>query len=515
MGRDLNADDLPSDVGGIPDDLGGSDSQDFNDELTAIAGGQNIPAETQALAEEQRHDESIEMLEGLRTLQGAESIRWKIYRIKSENPDDDGYLEEVSTARLNMDYLRDQYGPGVYRVRGQWTRGGKFAAQRTIIIAKGAKQKVTGTQNAQNSGFDIQAFLAQQDARDAARRREQEEREEKRRRERMELITVLGPVVAPIVAAMVGNRGPDLSTLVAALKPEPGPSMVELLQALQAMRQLDQSTAPPQEDSTDKIFKIVNLLREAGIGGEGKVDLWDIAKEVVKQIGPGVGQALGSVAQMIQARQQAQAQMPAALPSGAPALLAPTTPPFGSGVVPGSAIPLPGAAPSIASAVPPAGSPRSPAGGASTATAPSASLSIDPAKADAMGLLDLLPLASHLPWLKGHIENLLVRAARGSDPELYAELMLDDFPQGADPRVLGQLLARHDWFALVKQLDARAAQYEAWFNDFRTAILGMIQEETGVSFGIQTVGGTDPQTGRQVINVNGGVSDSQDAPDQS
>lgn len=497
MPRDFDADELPDDLLGAGSDPETTDAQEFNDEITGGRGSPTGEPEIRAVIAQEERDTNLELLDALRAMQGAESIRWKIFRINADEPRKNGYLEECSTARLSMDYLRDTYGSGTYRIRGHHMVGGKFAAQRTIIVAEGAKKNMSDSTtvpgSAPGSNFDFMEYIAQQDARDRARRQEQEERDEKRRRDRMELITVLAPIAGPIIAAMMQNRGPDLSALIAAIKPEPGPNMLEVVQAIKAMKELDAAPAP--ESSIDQVLKVVDALKEAGFGGgEGKTDLWDLAKEVIKTMGPGLGQGISAVASAIQAR---ATQRPA---------LAGESVPVASAALPAPVAPQAGRAP-------PAGpigvhpSFRSPSAPAAPAAkpAPAPAQTLDTQKAEAMGLFDPLSLAPHLPWLKGHIENQLVRAARGSDPELYAEVMLDDFPANTDPTVLGHLLARPDWFNLLKQLDIRVGQFEPWFTALRNAMLGMIQEETGVSFGIRTDGGRTA-SGALVVNIDGGGS---------
>jgi hypothetical protein len=488
VARDLNADDLPDDIVGLGSEPEPPDQQEFNDAFTAGHGSQNGEPEIRAVLAQEERDTNLELLDALRAMQGAESIKWKIFRINADEPRRNGYLEEVSTARLNMDYLRDTYGPGTYRIRGHHMTGGKYAGQRTIIVAEGAKSKMHASEDSQgpSAGFDFMAWVEQQDARDRMRRQEQEERDERRRKERMDLIATLGPIVAPIIAAMVQNRGPDLTTLLAAMKPDPGPNMLDVVQTLKAMKELDGPAQIPQEDSVDKIFRVVDMLKESGFGaGEGKTDLWDLAKELIKQVGPGLGQVAGAIAQAVQARQSAAVP---ALPAGASAPAMPALSGPGTSAVPA----MPAQPTTVLRPVTPP-----PSTGAANP-----SPSIDPKKAEAMGLFDLLPLAPHLPWLKGHIERNLVYAARGSNPQLYAEVMADDFPSVVDPRVLGGVLARPDWFNLLKSLDIRVAQFEEWFTVFRDELLKLIQEDTGVSFGIRSdAGQTD--AGTPIIEVQG------------
>ena len=489
--------DLPKDLQADPefnDELppeADPEQQEFRDteRVHKVIAGEDPVSIERAIDEDNADRRTIDILEAMRELEYSDEIEWRITRVGCDDPEENGYLEQWPNSSMSLERLRRYFGGGKYRLHGM--RRGRYITHKTIKIAgkpipRAEMGKPKDAAPAPGQQFDVLAFLAQQTGREERLRREMDDRDEKRRREeedarkrareeRNELLKILAPIAASVLPGMFGRRE----------------SMTDMIQALAAMKQLEPQPVP-QEDSTDKIFKVVDMLKELGLGaGEGKTDLWDIAKEVIKQMGPGIGQGLGSIAQMIAARQQAAPGQPAA--------------PGQMATLPSSPVPAPPAlpAPTAAVAAPAPFVPASQARSTAAAQPVTQSPAIDPQKAQDMGLFDLLPLASHLPWLKGHIENLIVRAARQSNPELYAELMLDDFPQNADVRVLGQLLARHDWFTLVKQLDVRVAQYQPWFEAFRVAILGMIQEETGINFGIQTDTGID-ERGRQTIRVDGG-----------
>lgn len=512
MGRNLDADDLPP-------DFESAEKSEFNDELPIDPETSHVKLQAQEIALQTKEEENAELLEGLRTMQGAEAIRWKIYRIKSENPDNDGYLEEVSTARLSMEYLRDEYGPGTYRVRGAYTAGGSYAGQRTVVVAKGAKQKVTDTNVSGAPGFDLQAFLAQQETRDRERRQEEEarrereeERREKERARRMELIATIAAPASAVIAAMFQNRGPDMGALLAALKPEPAPNMLDVVQALRAMKELD---APPaavqQEDAIDKTVKLMEFLKDmGGMGGktDGETGLWDIAKEIIKQIGPGAGQMLGAIGQAVQLKATLPAPAPASVPtsravreSDVARIAAPAS------TVPPSALLPPMSMPTSSASIPTPSMPSNALPTPSLTLSPrmseKSSVALTNQEIERMGWLQLLPLAPHLPWLKGQVERLIVCAARGSDPELYAEVLLDELPAALDPQKMAALLASPDWFKMFSGLDARISQYPEFFDAVRQTILGMIQEATGVSAGVREHGGVDPATGHETIHIEG------------
>jgi len=80
-------------------------------------------------------------------------------------------------------------------------------------------------------------------------------------------------------------------------------------------------------------------------------------------------------------------------------------------------------------------------------------------------------------WLKGTLEALLVLAARNRDPQLYAEVTLDQLPDYVPVEQLQQFLSGPDWWALVHQFDARIGNYRQWFTDFRDAVLTLLRED--------------------------------------
>jgi len=230
----------------------------------------------------------------------------------------------------------------------------------------------------------------------------------------LEYITALAPLFAPLIGKMVGG-GTDVAALVAALKPPPAPTMPELMTALASLKSL----APEQTvDPIDRALKIMDAIGEKG-GGGGETNWTDVFKELVKAVGPNIGGVLEGA----MSRAAATTAVPR-LPSGSP------TPPLN-------------ALPNVV-------------GTAGTSNGNGGESNM---------------LLSLLPWLRGQLEMLLVKAARGNDPVLYAEVLLDSLPDGLNPETLYGFIQRTDWFKYVVQLDSRAATYEPWFARLRAAML--------------------------------------------
>lgn len=478
------------------------DEQELDDDLSVLRGETGADVETEIAREEDARDTRIDLLEGLREMQGADAVRWRLYRVNDDDPKRNGFMDEIATGQLTQKWIRDSFGGGTYRIRGYHVASGKFKAGRTIRIASDAPKKgnesVTGSTN---GAFNLQEYLAQQDARDVQRRREEEERrerareeedrkEERRRRNFLEMITAIGAIASPIVAQLVGKKD-DTAALIAALKPKET-SPLEMLQLMREMRELDRPSAEAP-DAFERAFGFLERVKDMlpGAAGGGELSWLDVARTAIQTLGPGIGQGVQSLLEQAAIAKGIEAQRAGQAPPGmvaAPASLPRLAPPQGSPVstqppgAPGSS-PV-GSRPVMAS---PAGIVASPS------TSPTISAQGDEE------MLKLLPL---LPWLKGETERLLVAAARGSDPELRAAAMFDDMPDNADIEAVGQVLSRPDWFQLFGMMDARVAQYEPWFAQVRGTLLELIAEETGVSFGARSDGGVT-ESGRQVVNVQG------------
>lgn len=80
-----------------------------------------------------------------------------------------------------------------------------------------------------------------------------------------------------------------------------------------------------------------------------------------------------------------------------------------------------------------------------------------------------------LQWLNKQVQHLLVQAARQKDPELYAEVFLDNLPEGLnEPMILAQLNSPTAIDRLA-QLNAGVLQYREWFEEFRVAAVKMLE----------------------------------------
>lgn len=81
---------------------------------------------------------------------------------------------------------------------------------------------------------------------------------------------------------------------------------------------------------------------------------------------------------------------------------------------------------------------------------------------------------SFLTWFRDNLAALIYQAGRNKDPGLYASVMLDNIPPGLDPALLKGFIERPDWWAQLTQFAPGVAPYPAWFEEFREAVLEIL-----------------------------------------
>lgn len=237
----------------------GRGDPDLQDDILDSQQSMGLEHEERTLAEEQQL-EQLDVLEGLRQMQTADPIRWKIYRYGHEESKYNGYLGELPTTSLTQEVLRKRFGGGQYRVRGVFTSG-KYATQRQISIAGESILFVPETVNAathmqQNATpFNMNEYLSAQERRDEKRREdeqrradEEDRRAERRSKENRDFILAIGAVVAPVVTALVTRVSPpaektDIAALVTALRKDtptenPISGMKGMLEVMTMMKEL-------------------------------------------------------------------------------------------------------------------------------------------------------------------------------------------------------------------------------------------------------------------------------------
>jgi hypothetical protein len=91
-----------------------------------------------------------------------------------------------------------------------------------------------------------------------------------------------------------------------------------------------------------------------------------------------------------------------------------------------------------------------------------------PAGGQDMGLIQ------KLNWLRAQATALVGQAKRQKNPELYAEVMLDNLPPFITAEEILQRLQAPDAVAQLAQLNAEVSQYAEWFEDFRQSVIELL-----------------------------------------
>lgn len=74
-------------------------------------------------------------------------------------------------------------------------------------------------------------------------------------------------------------------------------------------------------------------------------------------------------------------------------------------------------------------------------------------------------------WLQRKLEELLQNAADNKNPELRAEVFIDDLPKFIPESYFVQLLSTDDWFEKLSTFEPRVIHYKGWFEEFHECLL--------------------------------------------
>lgn len=86
-------------------------------------------------------------------------------------------------------------------------------------------------------------------------------------------------------------------------------------------------------------------------------------------------------------------------------------------------------------------------------------------------------------WLKAQTANLVRQAARDKDPELYAEVMLDNLPPFISAQEIRERLGAADAVQQLAALNSDVLRFSEWFEDFRTEVVRMLDEAAAEAAG--------------------------------
>jgi hypothetical protein len=85
------------------------------------------------------------------------------------------------------------------------------------------------------------------------------------------------------------------------------------------------------------------------------------------------------------------------------------------------------------------------------------------------------PMLQLLGWLKEQCAGLAHQASLNKDPNLYADVVLDNLPE-VDPTMLRNMLGAPDWWATLCQFSPNVQPYPQWFAECREALVKGLDE---------------------------------------
>jgi len=234
----------------------------------------------------------------------------------------------------------------------------------------------------------------------------------------MEWAKLLAPLMAPkLLELLLGSRGPSLTELMAVIS---GAKDFHKLPPQQSM-----------EQQLEQFAKVLALARD--IGGEGKDSTGATWVDLVRD-------GINKVPELI-------AQVRGGIPMTGPLL------------------PPPSPIQTLQPSGPSASVPTAPL----SATAPmSNGASSAPAEPPSMDV-------RALPWLKATLESLLVQAQNDRDPDLYAQVTLDNLPNYIAPAWLLETLDQAQWWERLLLVEPRVANYVGWFRAYHEMLCEMLK----------------------------------------
>jgi len=230
-------------------------------------------------------------------------------------------------------------------------------------------------------------------------------------------------ILAPVLGTIFGNKSSmDIPALITALKPAPAPGLGELTTALANLRAVSGERGGGSD--MDKMIQMAEFIKSMQ-SGDRETTWIDAIKDVAAPLVDKI--TGGSMGQRIPL-----------LPRRPPPPMPPQV------MTPGNPAPV---------VHPPE----------------------PPQVQENPGMLGLVN------YLREQLDGLIVQASRNKNPELYAELLLDNLPEGLQPSQLVSMLERADWWPILSNFHAGVAPYAEWFGRLREHVLDFIknpQDET-------------------------------------
>ena len=86
------------------------------------------------------------------------------------------------------------------------------------------------------------------------------------------------------------------------------------------------------------------------------------------------------------------------------------------------------------------------------------------------------PMLKLLNWMRIQVNGLVYQASRGKSPELYAEVFLDNLPDYVPIDEMLKRLQDDNAVTQLAQLNKDVLTFKPWFEEFRAAVLKMMQQ---------------------------------------
>ena len=377
-------------------------------------------------------DEGGEVFRAIEEMRGAQGT--VVIIIKLSPQDEAGVCDSIPVAEFSIDELKRRYGAGSYKIRVRGPKGWIPGGGNVRISTVGIKQK-----NASNSNWDnFGHFLEAQEQREESRRKEDSDRRGK--------IWELAMLSVPALIAGLFNRqapASDLPALVAALKPSPGPTLQDLSQTMVNMQQL---AAPKSSESNiDMILKVFESAQNL-MGGEkseknGEGSNWvDVIRDLIKV-------APDAIKPMLEARMaaamQAQTRPPMMHASIVPSAVLATNKPEVLPIKPTIDI--------------------------------SSTLSADSATNGGSNNMQAL----WEPIARNHLNKILQWAIKERDPEIYAEVFIDELPDLSPYLTLDQVLEHlqnPQWFEKICELEPNLKDHKEFCVEMHAEVIEIVKQ---------------------------------------
>jgi len=368
-------------------------------------------------------EEGGEVFRAIDELRGTDGVSLMIVRVTPQETS--GFCGMMPVSEFSHERMQKLYGGGLYKVRVKGPKG--------FLPGGGPVKIAEPPQNAKilSGGGDFQSFLETQARRDA---------------ERSSKIWELAMLSVPALISGLFNRqapASDIPALVAALKPAPGPTLQDLSATMVNMQQL--AAPKSSESNVDMILKVFESAQNL-MGGEksdaknGEGSNWvDVIRDLIKV-------APDAIKPMLEARMAAAMQQTA-------------RPMTHASIVPNVAL----------AANKPEVLPIKPI--IDTSSTPSVVSATNSGSNTMQALWE--------PIARNHLNKVLQWAIKERDPEIYAEVFIDELPDLSPYLTVDQVLEHlqnPQWFEKVCELEPNLKNHKEFCVEMHDEVIEIVKQ---------------------------------------